>query len=342
MKRESCIGRAKELHGTGLVVDAHFDLLKDVLDKRDKGRKNVIEEDHLPAMRRAGLDLVVSSIFVEDRYVPDMALKRALDQIGALHGELDECSDSFSLCLNWEDVEVARAKGRLAILLSFEGIEPISNDMGLLRIFYELGVRGVGLVWSRRNYAGDGCFFSRRREGRKGGLTDFGVRLLDEISRLGMFLDVSHLNDEGFQDVLEFYEGPFIASHSNCRSLMGTMRNLEDDQIIALADRGGVMGMNSCSTFVAEESKVGPVGVSHLADHVDYVKKLVGIEHVGFGFDFCDMFRQSTGSESYDCISGYGQVMELSAELLSRGYSDEEVLSVMGGNFARVYRSALS
>lgn len=340
-KREKALGIARELHRSKLVVDAHFDLLMDVLDKREKGRCRVIEEDHLPSMKRAGLDVVVSSLFISDNYVPDMALRRALDQIGALHHELDESGDKLALCRTWDEVESARSDGKLAIILSFEGVEPISNDLGLLRIFYELGVRGVGLVWSRRNYAGDGCFFSNRREGKKGGLTDFGVKLLDEIASLGMFLDVSHLNDEGFQDVLDFYEGPFIASHSNCRSLMGTMRNLTDDQISALAKRGGVMGMNCCSTFVADEAKVGPVTAKHLADHVDHIKNLVGIEHVGFGFDFCDMFRTNSGSTSYDCISGYSHVSDLTAELLTRGYSEDEIAMVMGENLASFYRDKL-
>ncbi len=341
MKREDCLERAKSLHGSNMVIDAHFDLLMDVLEKREKGKKNVIEEDHLPSMRKAGLDVVVSSLFVENRYIPDMALKRALDQVGALHQEMDESGSLLALCVNWKEVEDARSKGKLAILLSFEGVEPISNDLSLLRVFYELGVRGVGLVWSRRNYAGDGCFFSERREGKKGGLTDFGVRLLDEIASMGMFLDVSHLNDEGFEDVLEFYDGPFLASHSNCRELMGTMRNLTDEQIKALAARGGVMGMNSCNSFVADETKVGPVTAVHLADHVDHIKGLVGIDHVGFGFDFCDMFRVASGSTCYDCVSGYGRVVEFSAELLGRGYSDDEVTAVMGGNLARFYKSVL-
>lgn len=341
MINNKCRERAIALHAEKFIVDAHFDLLPDIIQKRSKGRTRVIEEDHLPAMRKAGLDLVVSSIFIDNSYVPDMALKRALDQIGALYSELEESPGLFSLCRNWNDVLMAKSEGKLAIILSFEGVEPISNDLGLLRIFYELGVRGIGLVWSRRNYAADGCFFSSRREGKKGGLTDFGINVLEDAKKLGMFIDVSHLNDEGFQDVLDFYDGPFIASHSNCRDIMGTMRNLTDDQIIKLAERGGVMGTNCCSTFVADESCVGPVSSKHLVDHVDHIRDLVGVDHVGFGFDFCDMFRQGTNSDSYDCISGYSMVIDFTAELISRGYSDEEISLIAGGNFSRIYKKIL-
>ncbi len=334
--------RAEALHRSCFVADAHFDLLMEVLAKRETGRRNVIEEDVLPAMKKAGLDLVVSSVFIEDRFLPEMALRRALDQIAAFHEELDECGHLVSLCRSWSDVEDARSQGKLAVILSFEGVEPLGNDIRLLRIFHELGVRGIGLVWSRRNFVGDGCFFAPRREGQKGGLTDFGVRLLDEARSLNMFIDVSHLNDEGFWDVAEFCEGPFVASHSNCRALAGSMRNLTDEQIGTLADHGGVMGMNCCSSFVVDKG-CGVASPARLADHVDRIRDLVGIEHVGFGFDFCDWIRQSSGetSTTCDCVPGYGGAVSFTAELLARGYSDDEAAAVMGGNWARVYGAFL-
>lgn len=341
MEKQDYIERAKALHESNTVIDAHFDLLMDVMEKRKKGRKNVIEEDHLPSMKTAGLNAVVSSLFVDNRYMPEMALRIALDQVSALYGELDDSPSLLALCVNWKEAEEAMAKGKLAIFMSFEGIEPLLDDLSLLRVFYELGVRGVGLAWSRRNYGCDGCFFSERREGQKGGLTDFGVEVLDEIMSLGMFLDVSHLNDQGFDDVLRFYGGPFLASHSNCRKVMESPRNLTDRGIKALAVRGGVMGMNCCSQFVAKGDAAGSIGARHLADHVDHVKKLVGIDHVGFGFDFCDIFRDPLESSSYDCIGGYGHAVELTAELLSRGYSDGEAIAVMGGNLKRFYKKVL-
>ncbi|PIE54102.1 MAG: membrane dipeptidase [Dethiosulfovibrio peptidovorans] len=334
--------RAEELHRSRIVVDAHFDLLMEVLAKREAGRRNVMEDDILPAMREAGLDLVVSSIFIEDQFLPEMALRRALDQIAAFHQELDECGHLVSLCRSWGDVERARAQGKLAVILSFEGVEPLGNDLRLLRVFYELGVRGIGLVWSRRNFAGDGCFFVPRREGQKGGLTDFGVALLDEARDLNMFIDVSHLNDEGFWDVTRFWDGPFVASHSNCRALAGSMRNLTDDQIMALADHGGVMGMNCCSSFVVDQG-FGVASPARLADHVDHIRDLVGLEHVGFGFDFCDWIRQSRGdtSTTCDCVPGYGGAVAFTAELLFRGYADEQAAAIIGGNWARVYGALL-
>jgi membrane dipeptidase len=305
-----------------------------VLAKRLKGKTRVIERDYLPELKAGGVDLVVSSLFVESEFLPEMGLRRTLDQISALYSEMEESPGLFSLCRTTGEIRKARARGELAIMLSFEGLDPIGNDLSLLRIFYELGVRGVGITWSRRNYAADGCFFDPQEEGRKGGLTEFGVKAVKEAARLGMYLDISHLNDEGVEDLLRFYEGPVMASHSNCRELAPVMRNLTDEHIRSLASRGGLTGMNVCSAFVGDSAS-SKMTEKDLACHVDHIRDLVGIEHVGFGFDFCDEFRDPEDPESEkfrDCIKGHKSCIGLTAELLSRGYEEEDVVKVMGGN----------
>jgi membrane dipeptidase len=327
--------KAQELHEKHMVVDAHFDLLPLVLGKRLKGETHVIERDYLPSLRAGGVNLVISSLFVPNEYLPEMGLRRALDLVSALHAEMEESPGLFSLCRNTQEIRHAKEKGELGILLSFEGLEPIGNDLALLRIFYELGVRGIGITWSRRNYAADGCFFNPVEEGRKGGLTEFGVKVVREATRLGMYFDISHLNDEGMEDLFSLYQGPIMASHSNCRSLMPSMRNLTDDLIGKLARSGGVMGMNVCSTFVGDPD-VKKLDEKDLANHVDHIRSLVGVDHVGFGFDFCDEMRDFTKPgphRNYDCIKGHHHSIEFTAELLSRGYSEDEVIKVIGGNF---------
>lgn len=329
--------RAQKLHEKNIVVDAHFDLLPLVLGKRLKGETHVIERDYLPSLKAGGVGLVISSLFIPNEYLPEMGLRRALDLISALHAEMEESPGLFVLCRNTREIRAAREKGQLAILLSFEGLEPIGNDLSLLRIFYELGVRGIGVTWSRRNYAADGCFFHSVEEGKKGGLTEFGVKVIREAARLGMYLDVSHLNDEGFDDLFSFYEGPFMASHSNCRALAPSMRNLTDDLIRKLASRGGVMGMNVCSTFVGDPD-VKKLDEKDLANHVDHVRELAGVEHIGFGFDFCDEMRDFTKPgphRNYDCIKGHSRSLEFTAEFLARDYSEEDAIKIMGGNFMR-------
>jgi membrane dipeptidase len=250
---------------------------------------------------------------------------------------MEESPGLFTLCRNTQEIRNAWQKGQLAILLSFEGLEPIGNDLALLRIFYELGVRGIGMTWSRRNYAADGSFFNPVEEGQKGGLTEFGVKVAREAARLGMYLDISHLNDEGVEDLFHSYQGPVMASHSNCRALVPSMRNLTDDLIRKLASSGGVMGMNVCSTFVGNPD-LKKLDEKDLADHIDHIRDLVGTDYVGFGFDFCDEMRDFTKPEphrNYDCIKGHSHSVEFSAELLARGYSEADVVKIIGGNFLR-------
>ncbi|MDD3391037.1 MAG: membrane dipeptidase, partial [Synergistaceae bacterium] len=154
--RMQFLDKAKKLHEWCFVADGHNDLLPRVLFKRAKGRTKVIEQDYLPLFREGRVNLVVSSLFIGDEYLPEMGLRRALGCISALRAEMEESPGLFSLCRNTAEIEAANERGELAILLSFEGLEPIGNDLSLLGIFHELGVRGVGIAWSRRSYAADG------------------------------------------------------------------------------------------------------------------------------------------------------------------------------------------
>lgn len=332
-----------DIHRRAFTVDAHFDLTYDVANRRERGQKKVLENYYLPHFNSGSFNLLVSAIFINDAFLPEMGLRKALDQISYLHEEIDESPGQFRICCSAAEAYAAQAAGELAILLSLEGAEPLQNDLRLLRVFYELGVRGLGLVWSRRNYAGDGCFFSETREGRKGGLTPFGIELIEAAEKLGMFIDVSHLNDEGFWDVIDVATKPIIASHSNCRVLAGSMRNLTDDQIKAIAVNGGVIGMNALDVFIQDEEP--NVTVSHFIDHVDHIVKLVGLNHIGLGFDLCDshldFLQMVPAIESHDVINTHAELGEFTAELLRRGYSDDAIIAILGGNFMRVFSEIL-
>lgn len=341
------IAHIETLHQNALIIDAHFDLTYDMANKRDRGRQKVIETDYLDGFRNGGFNLVVSALFVNDYFLPEMGLRKTLDQISYLLQEMEESPGSMRLCRTPDEIRQAKASGQLGLMLSFEGIDPIQNDLHLLRIFYELGVRGIGLTWSRRNYVGDGAFFTTRREGKKGGLTSFGVDVIEMAEKLGMFIDVSHLNDEGFWDVMEIAQKPVIASHSNCRALADSMRNLTDRQIEALAAKGGVMGMNVLSAFVGDVSDPNcRLSVDDLLKHVDHIVKLVGIEHVGLGFDFCDclgnFLNMGSALDTYDVLDGHGSLPAFTTGLLERGYTEDEIRLILGGNFMRVFEATVS
>jgi membrane dipeptidase len=223
-------------------------------------------------------------------------------------------------------------------------VDPLSNDLSLLRVFYELGVRLIGLVWSRRNYAADGSHYSPVREGQKGGITEFGVQLIEEAERLGMVIDVSHLNDEGFWDVMEIARKPVIASHSNCRELADFMRNLSDEQIKAIASTDGVVGINAVNLLIADKDEES--NLERLLDHVDHLRKLVGVEHIGLGLDISETFMKYFSQETllamsrkpFDAIKGHACVPKITEGLLRRKYKDSEIELILGKNFIRVYQ----
>jgi membrane dipeptidase len=337
---EYYLDKAKDIIANCFVMDAHFDLAMDMDDRRELGESKVYTGRHSGLVRAGGWNCLVSSIFIHSWQLPEMGLRKALDQISALVSEEREQPDDIVLCDSMEEVARANAAGRVAIIVSLEGADPVGSDLRLLQIFHRLGVRALGLAWSRRNYSSDGCSFTAQREGRKGGLTKFGVDLLEEAERLGMLIDISHLNDEGVEDVARFAKRPFIASHSNCRALAGSMRNLTDGQIRLVADSGGVIGMNGVSFLVSDEAG-NDIGARELSAHIDHIIKIAGDDFVGLGLDCCDglvdVHKTAPDIHSYDTLADHGHLPELVAVLLEKNYREESIAKILGGNFRRVY-----
>jgi membrane dipeptidase len=328
---------------SALIIDGHFDILMDVAIQREKGRKKVIETDYWSRFKEGGIDIIVAAIFLDSGFLPEMALRKALNQVSALYEEVQESPDKLMICRNSDDMISARQSGKIGFLLSLEGAEPIGTDISLLRVFYELGVRNLGLVWSRRNAVGDGSHFSHVREGRKGGISPFGVQVIDEAEKLGMVIDVSHLNDEGFWDVIELTKKPIIASHSNSRVLSNTMRNLTDEQMKAIASKGGVIGVNAVSIIVATEDENSNL-VQYL-NHIVHIVDLIGVNHVGIGLDLCDGFFKYVSADDlasmprkpFDVIDGHQNSSKLIEGLISRGYNNNDIEKILGGNFLRIF-----
>lgn len=328
-----------------VVLDAHFDVLMDINRFRSQGERKVFETRHLPELRAAGINTVICSIFIEDSYLPEMGLRHALGQIAALREDIADSPGLFAICTDTKQAREATMQGKLALFLSLEGAEPVGSDLMLLRTFYDLGVRLLGLTWSRRNYAADGCeFLWADAPNHPGGLTKFGRQLVDYAQELGIIIDVSHINDPGFDDVAGMVKKPFIASHSNCRQLCNTARNLTDNQIRAIAASGGVIGMNCYSPFVSEEPSERTVG--KLLSHIEYIGDLVGFEHVGLGLDICDCLASAV--EAYPRAPHSGDLFqkhsEAAAEFLPAiraRYSESVAGMILGGNFLRVLEEVL-
>ena len=328
-----------------ITIDAHSDILNDIHPRRLLGEKAVLERHWMPKMRKGRIDIRVVAIFTEPPLLPELALRRGLDLVASLYEDISE-SPSCVLCRTYGDIRKAKEAGKIGLILGMEGAEPLGTDIQLLRVFYELGLRVLGLTHALRTFLADGAFFSARKAGQLGGLTDVGARFLEEAEKLGIVVDVSHLNDPSFWDVIKFARAPVIASHSNCRTLCNHLRNLTDDQIKAVADSGGVVGVNACSVFV------NPPDLEHLVDHIEHIIKVGGIEHAGLGPDFADyllvyMTEVDKASLPLDGIMpvrglpGDEAFPKFAEELARRGYKPAEIDLIMGENFDRVFKDIL-
>jgi membrane dipeptidase len=335
---------ALNLHKNNVVIDTHLDLAGEIYNRYMAGEKEVIKNRYLDSFKKGGFNIVVSSLYVDDLFLPEMALRMTLGQISVLMEDIESCNGEVVLVKTKEQLINVIKENKIGIILSFEGLDAIGNDMRLLRVFYELGVRAAGLVWSRRNYVADGCSFSPVEEGQRGGLTKFGVNVVRKMEEMNMLIDVSHLNDEGFWDIMKFTNKPFIASHSNVRNICGRMRNLTDDQIKAIAERNGVIGVNAYTSIAGV--KEGEDSIKKLADHIEYMVKLVGPKHVGYGFDLCNSFYDSELKfkfkvQNSDCLASHEEAILLTEEILKRGISEEDAKLIIGGNFLRIFSEIL-
>src|SRR5215217_5379722 len=195
--------RVDQLQAYGLV-DMHFDMLMDLYDKRE--RTGVLEADYLPELEQGGVGILGAAIYIEDKYLPEQALRVALDQLARLYAEVDQTA-RFAICRTHAEIVAARVEGKVALLITMEGVEPLGTDLNLLRVFYELGLRSVGLTHARRNMAGDGGVFRPSGSSRHG-LSDFGRAVAGECQRLGILVDLAHLNPTGVDELLAETSGP--------------------------------------------------------------------------------------------------------------------------------------
>jgi len=306
------------------------------------GEKQVLENYWVPKMKKGGIDIRIVAIFSDSQYLPELALRKGLDIIATLYTEMDESPGSV-LCRNYYDIIKTKEGNKAGLILGMEGSEPLGADVQLLRIFYTLGLRVLGFTHARRTYLADGSFLSPKKTGQAGGLTDLGLTFLEEAQKMGILVDVSHLNDPGFWDVIEFSRAPVVATHSNCRALNNHPRNLTDDQIRAVADSGGVIGVNACSLFVE------PNDLEHLVGHIDHIVNVGGVEHAGIGPDFNNYLVRCMqgggnaqllfeGAMPVKGLAGDEDVPRIAEELAKLGYRPGEIDLIMGENFLRVFK----
>ncbi len=346
--RTATLERSLELHRNAVVVDFHSGLSNDVVRRRDRGERRVMADVHLPKVRAGGVDAVCVSVggdtIFYEIYHTDRHLNSCLRRLEAMLAEAEECSDEMTLATTPQDILNCKANGKIAILLGIEGGRPIEERIDLLAFFYRFGIRRFQLTWNFRNNIADGC----GEEETAGGLTRFGVEVVREVGRLGMVLDLSHISLASFWSTLKHATGPVIVSHANCYALRPHPRNLRDDQIRAIAQSGGLVGMTFYGTFLTD----GPEPtIEHVADHVEHVIEIAGPDYVAIGPDYMDHNEglQLTGATLSPHLYPPDQVMRyprglstfaetpnLTRELLRRGHSETNIRKVLGENYLRV------
>lgn len=340
----SYLQQAYILHKENPVIDAHLDLAGEILLRYNKGEKQVIKNHYLPYFKEAGINVLFCAIYVESAMLPEMGLRNALNQIGALYEDLKSVAGDVFLIRNRKDLDRAIQEDKTGIIIYMEGLDCIGKDVSLLPILFELGVRGASLTWSRRNEFATGCSSAGRNIQIKGGLSEAGRQAVKELERLGMFIDISHLNDDGFEELMTMTEKPVIATHSNAKAVWDNYRNLTDEQMEILAKQGGVMGLNGCSIIAGSRQRKNHLEM--LCNHVEYVISHIGADCVGYGFDLCDSYDEAKQGwlsvhDRVDCFENHGRIPMLSAALLQRGLKEEEVVKIIGGNFYRYLNEML-
>jgi membrane dipeptidase len=331
-------------HSIG-ITDLHSDLPLALLHRRFEGVTGSLRDEWLPLLRAGGVDVIVCAIYIDSIFLPEGALRRAVQLVDALLEEIAICPDECELALTADDIDRITGEGRIAALLMFEGAEPFGQDLAGLRLFHRLGMRICSFAWMRRTAYGDGAWENDSR----GGLTRLGHAAVRELNRLGIVTDVSHCSDQTTWDVIGVSTKPVIASHSNARAIAEHPRNLTDDMIKAIAASGGMVGMVAVAGYVSQDA----ASLSRWVDHFDHVAGLVGVDHLGLGFDF---FTEIMSMNVFGNVPAWGppggvvalefadmatyrDVPHLAEELLRRGYTDDDLRKMYGGNFRRVLRA---
>ncbi len=362
---------ARRLQSQVIGIDTHNDTAQRVLyDHADLTQRLPRGQVDIPRLREGGMHAPFFALWVPTYYQGAEAVRRTLDLRDAMQRVFDQHPDQIELATTAGDLERIVQNAKIAAVLTVEGGHQIDDDLSVLRMYYRMGIRSMTLTHFRNTDWAD----SSTDKPAHNGLTDFGREVVQEMNRLGMIVDVSHVSDKTFYDALQVSTKPVIASHSGCRALSPIPRNMTDDMLRALARNGGVVGINFGGGFVnAQDAEAlmrdissisqaepnltgkalddfaarefhqddehgpgtGAATLKDVADQIDHAVKVAGIDHVGIGTDFDGIPTVPKGLEDVS------KMPALTAELLRRGYSDDDIRKIMGGNFLRVMRAVI-
>ncbi len=320
-------------HKSLIVCDTHCDTAMKMVDGGfDISKRSDSGHVDIPRLIEGGVDVQVFACWIGRPGEPKGHYSALAKQmINALYTQFGRNYDFIEPITKFSDIQ----EGKIAGIIGIEGGQAIEDDLYMLNTFYGLGVRLMTIVWGSTNWAD-----ASREPEKFNGLTDFGKSVIKEMNQLGMIVDVSHSSDKTTWDVLEISTEPIIASHSSAQAICGHPRNLNDDLIKAISEAGGVICVNFCPEFLDEEfwkgTRTEPPTLDKVMEHIEHIAKIGGIESVGIGSDYDGM-----GPAPQD-LEDVSKLPNITKELVKRGYKEDDIAKIMGGNFLRVFEKVCS
>ncbi|MEI0565758.1 dipeptidase [Brachyspira pulli] len=316
-----------------MIFDAHSDIWTDVAVKTSKGENNIIKKYHYDNLIKGKIGGSIFVIWTEPKNY-NRALERVREIQDAIKKELEYIDDVILIAKSYDDIIKAQKENKLYIFIGFEGLISIDDNISLLDEYYDFGARHASLTWNEENKLATGARGDSNR-----GLTPLGKKAVKKMQEKGMIVDVSHLNDKSFFDIMDITSAPIIASHSNARALCNSMRNLTDEQLRAIRDVNGVIGYNSYKDFTDEN--IDKQTLNRAVDHIKYIADKIGIDHIGLGFDYNEYFEDEEVPPAVKGLENASKSYDIIIKLKEAGFNNEEIEKIEYKNFHRIIKEII-
>lgn len=312
-----------------MFFDMHADIWTNTLWEYEKGNKNSIRTKFKNKFEKGKMSGGIFVIWIDDFKNP---VERFEKMVKTMSEELYYTRDFIHVVKNYNDFQIARQTGKLAVILGIEGLSGIVKNTDYFYLLERIGIKHLGLTWNEANAIATGLDGDPNR-----GLTEYGKEALAVMENLKFLIDLSHANDKTFWDVAKHAKKPFFASHSNSRTLCQSPRNLTDDQLLCIKDVNGMVGLNSFHSFISKDKEKATL--EGLLDHLEYIIGKIGIDKVGFGLDFPDYFRNetSTAKDLYG-LKDASELDNIRNSLRTRGFSEDEIKLLTYKNFENFFK----
>ena len=312
-----------------MFFDMHADIWSNTLWEYEKGNKDIIRKKFKSKFDNGKM---LGGIFVIWLNEIDNSEEKFLKSLRVMSEELYYTKDFIHIVKTSNDFNIAKNNNKLGVVLGVEGLAGIGDKLDYIYLLEQIGIRHIGLTWNESNLIATGQSGDINR-----GVTKLGVDAIKIIENLNILIDLSHANDKTFWDVEKYSKKPFFASHSNARSLCPSMRNLNDEQLLCIKDRNGMVGLNSYHGFVSQKDNDKTLDM--LINHLEYVASKIGIDKVGFGFDFADYYAfEGETVRDLENLADVNDLNNISTILKKRGYSNNEIDMITHKNFISFFK----